>query len=88
MAVLTRLTKQQISEQYTHYALFWGCVPVYVNMANPDAPDVATRNWIPEWTMDFADWLSGFPIWLATIINPGYVPMFAIKLTGFIEARE
>lgn len=88
MAVLTRLTKQQISEQFTHYALFWGCVPVYINMRNDECPDVATRNWIPDWTLDFADWLSWLPVQIMTLINPEYEPQFAIKLTGYIEARE
>lgn len=88
MALLKRLTKQQIRDKYTHYGLFWGCVPVYVNMLNDECPDVATRNWIPEWTLDFVDWLSWLPIQLMTLANPEYKPMFAIALTALIEEPE
>ena len=88
MALLKRLSKQQIRNQFTHYGLFWGCVPVYVNMRNDECPDVATRNWIPEWTLDFADWLSWLPVQIMTLANPEHEPMFAIALTGLIEDQE
>lgn len=88
MAVLQRFTKQQIKSQFTHYGWFWGCVPVYVNMANPGMGDVATRNWIPEWTLDAVEWIGERTIRLVQIVNPCFAPEVAIKLTGFIEARE
>ena len=88
MAFFKRMTKAEIRRQFTHYGLFWGCVPVYVNMQNDECPDVSTRNWVPEWTLDVADWLSGIPIWFMTLIDPYYEPMFAIKLTALIEDDE
>lgn len=88
MAFLKRLSKKQISDHFTHCGWFWGCVPVYVNMRNSDCPDVATRNWIPEWVLDLADTLSAGPIYLMTLVNPEYEPMFAIKLTGLIEESK
>lgn len=88
MAVRKRMTQAEIRKRFTHYGLFWGCVPVYVNMRNAECPDVATRNWVPEWSLDLADWLSGIPIQLMTMLKPDYEPMFAIKLTGLIEDAE
>ncbi|EHM2356458.1 hypothetical protein KD625_004232 [Salmonella enterica subsp. enterica serovar Bonariensis] len=88
MAFFKRMSTETIRQKFTHYGLFWGCVPVYVNMKNSNCPDVVTRNWIPDWTLDIADWISAAPIFLITLINPSYEPMFAIKLTGLIEDIE
>lgn len=88
MAFLKQMKKKDILRYFTHYGLYWGVVPVYVNMRVPDCPDVATRNGIPEWAMAVIDWLTAIPIGLARIINPNYQPMFAIKLTDLIEDDE
>lgn len=88
MAFFKRMTKEQLQKKFTHYGLFWGCVPIYVNMRNWDCPDIATRNWIPEWVLDLADWISGGAIFFMTLINPDFEPMFVIRLTGLIEEPE
>ena len=88
MAFLKRMKKKDIRRYFTHYGLYWGVVPVYVDWRDPECPGIATRNWIPEWTMDAVDWLTAIPIGLVSIINPDYQPMFAIKLTALIEDDE
>lgn len=88
MAVLKRFKEEEIRKQFTHYGLFWGVVPVYVNMRNSEAPDVAVRNWLPEWLLNAVDSLSAIPIWIKTLVDDSYVPMFSIKLTGVIGDGE
>lgn len=87
MALRKRMTQAEIRKRFTHYGLFWGCVPVYVNMRNPECPDVATRNWVPEWTMDAVESVASFFIGLKSK-KPGYVPMTHFVLTGLIEDAE
>lgn len=87
MAVFKRLTQANIENNYTHYARFFGVVPIYFNADSPAAL-VAVRNWWPEWTLDLAmvifdmlcrvremtdpNWeYPGFPI---TLVRPIKVP--------------
>lgn len=88
MAVRKRMTKAVLRKRFTHYGLFWGCVPVYVNMRNPECPDVATRNWVPDWTMDAVESVANFFIALRARKNPGYMSLTGIALTGLIEDSE
>jgi hypothetical protein len=85
MAIFKRLSNEQITEMYTHQALFCGVVPVYINMRNPAAPDVAVRNWVPEWSMDAVEWLLLPYQWLRKKLNPSYVPLAGFVLTGPIK---
>jgi len=75
------LTAQEIREQFTHYGLMYGVVPIYVDMTDEDCPVVATRNFIPEWALTLVDVLWGTAIFFLTLVNPDYEPTFAITLT-------
>ena len=83
MAMLKhRLTKQQIEEDYTHYAFLFGVVPIYFN---EQTNAVCVRNGWPEWLLDFFEGLFAVYCIAATSINPELDPMFPIKLTKEIK---
>lgn len=85
MAIFNRLTKAEIRSNFTHTALYCGIVPVYINMRNSDCPDVAVRNWLPEFLLDIMDFIL-YPVEVArSAIDPDYESLFAFKLTGLIE---
>ncbi|HGE8284252.1 TPA: hypothetical protein ACGD48_004763 [Serratia marcescens] len=88
MAIFKRLSKEQITEMFTDKALVGGVVPVYINLRNIEAPDIAVRNWVPEWSLDAVEWLIAPYHWLRKKLNPGYVPMTGIVLTGPIKGAE
>lgn len=80
------MKKSEIKNTFTHYGLMYGVVPIYVNMNNPEAPDVAVRNFVPEFALDFVDLLfSLFVCSYQLIIDRSYEPMLMIKLTGKIK---
>ncbi|WP_296561203.1 hypothetical protein [Pigmentiphaga sp.] len=80
MAIFQRIPRETIHKQFTHYGLFLGIVPVYVG--DPDGEcRVAVRNWVPEWTLDAAQFLLEQFAALGLIDYDG----FMIKLTGKIE---
>lgn len=80
-----RLTQQQIEQEYTHYALLFGVVPIYFN---EHTNAVCVRNWWPEWLLDFFEGLFAVYCEVATSINPELEPMFPIKLTQKIKGEE
>lgn len=80
-----RLTKQQIEEGFTHYALGFGVVPIYFNERTHE---VCVRNWWPEWPLDFFECLFGVFCAVSTFINPEWEPMIPIKLTKKIKGDE
>lgn len=53
MAVFKRIPQDIILQNFTHYGLFLGVVPVYVGDPEGECR-VAIRNWWPEWVLDFA----------------------------------
>ncbi|EKL3976927.1 hypothetical protein PRH55_000259 [Morganella morganii] len=74
MAIFKRLTKEQIKQDYDHYGLFMGIVPIYVGDHKGECR-VAVRNWWPEWLLDLADAIHS--------LTP--YDYWAIKLTGQIK---
>lgn len=83
MAILRRLTQDQLEADYTHYGRFYGIVPVYVGDPFGDAPRVAVRNWWPEWLLDAADWVWGIAASFMSAINPEFEdPGFMIAIDG------
>ena len=80
-----RLTQQQIEQEYTHYALLFGVVPIYFN---EHTNAVCVRNWWPEWLLDFFEGLFAVYCEVATSIDPELEPMFPIKLTQKIKGEE
>lgn len=71
------MSDAEIREDFTHYALFCGLVPIYFN---PDTSHVAVRNWWPEWLLDATHHLFDL---LATVT--GYDGGFPIHLRGRIQ---
>ena len=59
MAIIGRIPAAQLGTVYTHYGWFCGLVPIYVGDVSSEAPRVAVRNWIPDWTLDVADAVFG-----------------------------
>lgn len=80
-----RLTQQQIEQEYTHYALLFGVVPIYFN---EHTNAVCVRNWWPEWLLDFFEGLFAVYCEVVTSIDPEFEPMFPIKLTQKIKGEE
>lgn len=84
MAVFDRITKQQLTRDFTHYGWIYGCCPVYVG--DPDGEcRIAMRNYIPEWPLDLMEMIYGFAIQTMLLLNPHFQPVFAIRLTGPIK---
>lgn len=79
MAVFKRLSKEEIKQDYDHYGLMYGIVPVYVGDAYGDCR-ICVRNWIPEWTLDLGDAIFDIAVSFMTIVNPTYEPMFFLRL--------
>ncbi len=84
MAIIKRLTKEQIKKDFTHYAWFYGFVPVYVGDPEGEAR-IAVRNWIPEFTLDFAGLLFDFFTSILQLVNPDHEPLFFFTITGEID---
>lgn len=82
MAVFKRLSPAFIRRRFTHKAFFMGVVPVYINL---DTTDLAVRNWVPDWTLDAAEWITGKVRGLLLKVNPNYEPGGDILLTGPID---
>jgi hypothetical protein len=84
MAIFKRLSKKEIKENYTHYALAYGIYPVYIKGIFPccddDALSVAVRNWFPEWGLTALDWI------VQTILSiRGKENLFMFRVTGEIN---
>ncbi|CUJ53450.1 Uncharacterised protein [Achromobacter xylosoxidans] len=83
MAILRRLSRDQLEADYTHYGRFYGSVPVYVGDPLSDAPRIAVRNWWPEWLLDAADWVWGIAASFMSVVNPEFEdPGFMIAIDG------
>ena len=87
MAIFQRMSKSDI-EQYTHYALFLGFVPVYFREEGGEGCAMAVRNWWPEWIMDAGEFLFSLFCWCASLIDPSFEAEYPITLTGEIHADE
>lgn len=85
MSIIQRIPPEQIKQDFTHYALFCGVVPVYYKDMQPDGCCMAVRNWWPEWLMDLAEGIFGICANFLTAVDPDYMPMYPIKLTREIE---
>lgn len=68
----------------THYGwlLF---APVYVDMTTDDAPKVWARHASLEWLLAAAIWCQHSAIIYLSATRRGYVPAYAIRLTGMVE---
>lgn len=84
MAVLKRLSKKEISDNFEYYGYMFGIVPVYVGDPHGQVR-IAVRNWVPEWVMDVMEVIHGLAVTAMQSINREFEPTFAIKLKGKIN---
>lgn len=85
MAILNRLSKEEIKENFTHYGLMFGFVPVYARYPESNCLSVEVRNWFPEWLMDLGEGVAFAFNTALTFVDPFHVPTFMITITGEIE---
>lgn len=85
MAVIKRLSRQEIRKTFTHKGLFLGIVPVYLADLQTDTPLVTARNWIPEWYFDGVEMFFGLTAMLGSLVNPDWEPEYRITVTGEIN---
>jgi hypothetical protein len=84
MAILKRMTDDEIRRNFTHIGLMFGLVPVYIG--DPEGQcRIAVRNWWPEWLLDAGEVLMGCAITFKCWLDPHYEPLFPIKITGEIQ---
>lgn len=84
MAIIKRLTKEQIKKDFTHYGLFYGLVPVYIGDPEGEAR-IAVRNWFPEILLDISDIFFDGVTWTVQLMDPMHEPLFFFKVTGEIK---
>ena len=84
MAILNQLSDEEIKKSYTHYALLYGFIPLYVKVRR-DSFDCAVRNGWPDWILPAGDFLYDVGAFLFSMIDPTYEPLFAIHLRGKIK---
>lgn len=48
MAITGRLSHAEILKRYTHRGWLALC-PVWLGQTHSDSPEIAERNWVPEW---------------------------------------
>ncbi|MNU46282.1 hypothetical protein D3C71_351410 [compost metagenome] len=86
MAILQRMSAEEICAEYTHYGRLYKVVPVYLGEPFGDAPKVAVRNWWPDWLLDVADWVWNVAASCMQSINPEFEhPGFMIAVDGEIR---
>jgi hypothetical protein len=85
MSILDPVPRELLGTTFTHYGWFAGLCPVYVGRPYSAGPDVAARNWVPEWWFDLVEALFGAFCWTASHLNPDFEPGFPIFITGEIQ---
>lgn len=82
MALIKRLTSEQIRKQFTHYGWFAGLIPCYLS---DDAEcRLQERNWIPECALTATTWVYGQFIAAVSFFDEDYEPAWPIVITGEI----
>lgn len=66
----------------THKGLFCGIVPVYLDMSDEDMPMMCVRHWSLEPLLDVVEMLFGMCVFLRSLAEADYEPMYPIKITG------
>lgn len=86
MSILNPIPKDVIQQQFTHYGWFCGLVPVYLADVESEGPLLVERNWVPEWYFGLVELLFGWFCTISSLLNPEFVPMFPILISGEIKA--
>ena len=85
MAIIDRIKRDQFGTTFTHYGWFCGLCPVYIGNPESEAPIIAERNWVPAWWFVVTERLFGAFIFINTVLDDTYEPMFPIRISGRIE---
>lgn len=85
MSIISRIPRSDLGTKYTHYGLFCGLLPVYIDDPESEAPEVVERNGWPAWTLSLCAGLHGSFIWFASLISPGQVFDWPLVITGRIK---
>ena len=85
MAIIKRLTKDEIKNNFTHYGYFYGFVPIYISNPSPEGTKIAVRNWIPECSLSAAELFFDFITWSIQLVNPEFEPLFFFTITDKIN---
>lgn len=67
---------------FTHKGLFCGVVPVYLDMTDEDCPLVVERHWLILPLFIATELVFGCCVFVRTLFDAEYEPMFPIKITG------
>lgn len=84
MAILKRMSQEEIAETFTHRGWFAFC-PVYVADDGDEGMVMSERNWVPTWLMAAAEGYFGLVFTILHAIDPNYEPMWGVRVTGEIE---
>lgn len=88
MSILNPVPREQLGTRFTHYGWFCGVVPIYVGNILDEAPLVAERNGIPEWTFSLVGHLYSAFAWCAGQLAPYRDINVPIVITGAIEPTQ
>lgn len=69
----------------THYGLFMGIVPIILDLTNEAEPVIEGRWFWCNPLLTVTEYVFGMFCMVATMINPDFEPMFAMKITGEIH---
>lgn len=72
----------------THKGQIFGCIPVLLDMTDEQVPGVAPRWFWVEPFFWIAELLFGCAVFLRTMVDPEYEPLFPIKITGEVDGEE
>lgn len=68
----------------THYGTMFG-VPVWIDMTNPNIPEIEVKHRWMEWVLDVMEFMFGLFVLLNTLINKNYEPMYPIHTKGVVN---
>ena len=63
----------------------FGIVPIYADFTDEDCPAIEVRHWIFEPLLDSGEMIFGMCVYLRTMVDSEYTPMYPIKVTGEIK---
>ena len=88
MAVINRLSADEIRRNFTHVGWFLWCVPVYIGDPDSDEPKLAARNWVPEWYFDLVAALYDALVALACAQDPSHEPGYPLAISGEVKGPD
>ena len=69
----------------THTGLMYGFIPVLLDMEDRECPSVDGRYYGCDLLLSIVEPIYGLVAFVATVINPNFEPVFAIKITSEIN---